>query len=139
MLNNNPFSQEEHPTAQTILVVEDDLCIGMLLVEAIHQETPHKAILVTDGEQALQLTRGLKPDLFLLDYHLPSMSGLELYDLLHATKGFAEIPTLFMSANVPVNELEKRRVRFVRKPFELDDVINAIDTLLSMEMVADSV
>ena len=139
MLNSNPFSQEEYATAQTILIVEDDLCIGMLLVEAIHEETPHKAILVTDGEQALQLTRNLKPDLFLLDYNLPSMNGLDLYDLLHATQGFAEIPALFISANVPVSELEKRRLGFVRKPFELDDVIKSIDMLLSMEMVADGV
>lgn len=139
MLSSNPFSQEEHPTAQTILIVEDNLCIGMLLVEAIQQETPYKAILVADGEEALQLIKSFTPDLFLLDYHLPSMSGLDLYDSLHVMKRFADIPVLLMSANVPVSELEKRRMHFIKKPFELEDMINTIERLLSKEMIADTV
>jgi CheY-like chemotaxis protein len=59
------------------------------------------------------------------------MNGLELYDTLHAMKGFAEIPALFMSANAPVSELEKRRVGFISKPFELEDMLNSIELLLS--------
>ncbi|EFH90002.1 response regulator [Ktedonobacter racemifer] len=139
MWNSNLFSREEHPTTQTILVVEDNSCIGMLLVEVIHEETPYKAILVTDGKQALQLTRSLTPDLFLLDYHLPFMSGLELYDSLHAMKKFSETPALFMSANIPIRELEKRHVCFINKPFELDDMINTIEGLLSRAVVAVTV
>lgn len=138
MWNSHLFSREEHPNAQTILVVEDDSCIGMLLIEAIHQETPYKAILVTDGEQALQLTRSLTPDLFLLDYHLPFMSGLDLYDSLHAMKEFSAIPALFMSANIPLQELESRHVCFINKPFDLDEMINAIERLLSRAVVADT-
>jgi len=131
MLNNNPFLREKRPSTQTILVVEDDFTIGGLLTDIINEETPHKAFLVPSGEQALQLVRGLKPDLFLLDYQLPCMNGLELYDTLHAMKGFAEIPALFMSANAPVSELEKRRVGFISKPFELEDMLNSIELLLS--------
>jgi CheY-like chemotaxis protein len=135
MLNNNPFLREKRPSTQTILVVEDDFTIGGLLTDIINEETPHKAFLVSSGEQALQLVRGLKPDLFLLDYQLPCMNGLELYDTLHSMKSFAERPALFMSADAPVSELEKRHVCFIRKPFELEDMLNTIEILLSRASV----
>ena len=59
------------------------------------------------------------------------MSGLELYDRLHATEGLEQIPALFMSANAPTGELEKRCVYYVRKPFELDEFLQAIRELLA--------
>jgi CheY-like chemotaxis protein len=135
MLNNNLFLLEKRPSTQTILVVEDDFAIGGLLVDVINEETPYKAFLTSSGEQALQFVRSLKPDLFLLDYQLPCMNGLELYDTLHAMKGFVAIPALFMSANAPVSELEKRHVSFISKPFELEEMLNTIDVLLSKERV----
>lgn len=131
MLNNNPLLREKRPSTQTILVVEDDSTIGGLLTDIINEETSYRAFLASSGEQALQLVKSLKPDLFLLDYQLPCMNGLELYDTLHTMQGFAEIPALFMSANAPVSEIEKRRVSFIRKPFDLEDLLNAIEILLS--------
>ncbi len=72
------------------------------------------------------VVREIKPDLFLLDYHLPSMDGIELYDHLHATKGLEQIPAILLSANLPRKELEKRKMVGVRKPFELDTLLNTI-------------
>src|SRR5437016_1605066 len=124
-------SKEEQPKLKSILLVEDDADVAEVLVQVISSETPYQPILATDGFQALKIVRNVKPDLFLLDYLLPSMSGLELYDRLHATEGLEQIPTLFMSANAPTGELEKRRVYYVRKPFELDEFLQAIRELLA--------
>jgi CheY-like chemotaxis protein len=84
------------PPSKLILVVEHDLDFGMLLVQAIKWKTPHKAILATNGRRALTIIQHLHCDLFLLDYHLPSLNGFELYDRLHATKGYESIPALFL-------------------------------------------
>jgi CheY-like chemotaxis protein len=124
-------SEEEQPKLKSILLVEDDADIAEVLVQVISNETPYQPILATDGFQALKIVRNVKPDLFLLDYLLPSMSGLELYDSLHATEGLEQIPALFMSASAPTGELEKRRVYYVRKPFELDEFLQAIRELLA--------
>ena len=117
--------------AKTILLVEDDLAIGGFLVEALQLETPYQASLATDGIQALKRVKTLMPDLFVLDYGLPQMNGLELYDRLQATETFTRIPTLFMSAYVPRREIEQRGLALLEKPFELEDFLTVIDKLLA--------
>lgn len=129
-IHNDAHLREKPPGTQMILVVEDDLALGEVLKDLIQEETPYKVFHVSSGEQALQLVKGLKPNLLLLDYQLPGMNGLELYDTLHAMKDFAEISTLFMSTDPPIHELEKRHIRFIKKPFELEGILSAIKTFL---------
>ena len=114
-----------------ILVIEDDDSIGTFLVEALSQETPYKAMLVTDGFQALQLVRIVKPSLVITDYRLPNMNGLELYDMLKSMHPLKDTPTIIMSAHLPMQEVRKRNLVGLNKPFELDDLLNTVERLLS--------
>jgi DNA-binding response OmpR family regulator len=122
--------EEEDTKAKMVLVVEDDVGIGNFLVQAILQETSHQAMLVTDGFQALKAVASIKPSLFILDYQLPRMNGIELYDKLHAMQGFESIPAIIVSARLPRQEIEKRKIMSMNKPLELDDFLNTIDRLL---------
>ena len=122
--------REEDTKAKMVLVVEDDVGIGNFLVQAILQETSHQAMLVTDGFQALKAVASIKPSLFILDYQLPRMNGIELYDKLHAMQGFESIPAIIVSARLPRQEIEKRKIMSMNKPLELDDFLNTIDRLL---------
>ena len=115
---------------KTILVVEDDVDVGEFFVLALKQETPYQSMLVADGLEALSLVKSIKPDLFVLDYQLPSMNGIELYDHLHTIKELENVPALFMSANLPTGELKKRRVYYIKKPFELEELLETIENLL---------
>jgi CheY-like chemotaxis protein len=128
--------QEKQPPVKTILVVEDDDDLAELIMEVIQQEgprdkTPYKPVLATDSMQALEISRTIKPNLFLLDYYLPRMNGLELYDRLHAMEGLEEIPAIFMSANPPRQEIEKRNLISVKKPFNLKDLLLTIEKALA--------
>ena len=128
--NREQNSGEEDVTVKTVLVVEDDIGIGNFLVQAISQETAHHALLVTDAFQALKTVASLKPSLFILDYQLPKMNGIELYDRLHTTNGLEEIPAIVISARLPKHEIEKRKILSMSKPLELDDFLNTIERLL---------
>lgn len=130
MAKNDESSGKSQRKLKTILVIEDNADLGDFFVQALKDETPHQVILVADGFQALRMVRSIKPDLFVLDYQLPSMNGIELYDQLHTTEGLETVPALFMSANAPSDELEKRRVYYIKKPFELDDLLKTIEALL---------
>jgi CheY-like chemotaxis protein len=117
----------EHHSTNLILVIEDDENIGEIIVQAVQSETSYKAVCVPDGPQALELVRGVKPQLFLIDYWLPGMNGLELYDQLHSQVEFRAIPAILMSANAPVQELQKRDLYYLKKPFELEELLQVID------------
>ena len=117
-------------SVKTVLVVEDDTGIGNFLVQAILQETPYQAMLVADGFQAIKAVTNIRPSLFILDYQLPRMNGIELYDQLHATKGLEHIPAVVISARLPRQEIEQRKIIAMSKPLELDDFLNTIEKLL---------
>lgn len=130
-----PGNQDQHAlnngaTTKTILLVEDDAAIAELLVEMIAQETPHRLFAVPDGVQALDLVNDLKPNLLLLDYWLPTIRGIELYDRLCAAEGLAQMPAIMLSVNAPLQEINKRKITYIKKPFDVDKLLRAIDTLL---------
>jgi len=125
-----PLAREAQEATKTILVVEDDLAIASFLVAAIEQATPYLAIMATDSHAALELVRHFIPNLLLLDYRLPGMNGIELYDRL---KEVAPIPSILMTASrqLPQEQIQQRQLITFRKPFELDVFLATIETLLT--------
>ncbi len=133
-MNSELATQKEvRIEATTIIVVEDDLNIGALLVEAIRQETPYQAMLATQGTQALDLLRSLTPRLIIVDYRLPDMNGIELYERVHAIKTLEEVPVLLISAEIAPDfkDVTARNLPFMSKPFELTNLFNEIEKLLA--------
>jgi DNA-binding response OmpR family regulator len=116
---------------KTILLVEDDINIGEVLVQAITQETSYQAVLATNGFDALKFVEDLTPDLFILDYQLPRMNGIELYDILCKIVKLANVPAIMMSARLPQQELVNRDIIAMNKPIDLDDFLQTIDLLLA--------
>lgn len=118
----------------TILAVEDDAAISDLLVQLVEQETPFHALPMPDAEQALEAVRSITPSLFILDYQLPGIDGLELSDRLHAIEEFATIPTLMISAHPPSRQaMQQRHILFLKKPFDLADLLQDIENLLPLQ------
>jgi DNA-binding response OmpR family regulator len=127
-------SAQKDPTAvKTVFIVEDDEAIGELLVQAIKQETSYQAVLASDGFQALKMLRTVKPDLLILDYGLPDMNGLEFYDTIHAAKALEHLPVLIVSAETEriQKEIKARQLAQLQKPFELANLLQAIERLFS--------
>ena len=124
-------SKQAHAQVKTILIVEDDIYIGEVLVQAITQETSFLAILVQSGDEALNTVKGIKPNLFILDYQLPRMNGIELYDELHANKELEHVPALMISAQLPIKELKKRNIKGMNKPLDLDEFLQTIEQFLA--------
>ncbi|GHO86817.1 response regulator [Dictyobacter formicarum] len=134
---HDPVPINQHRTSalspshvKTILLVEDDINIGEVLQQAITQETSFVAILVSDGFQALQMVKEIRPNLFILDYQLPRMSGIELYDQLHSIEELAHVPALMLSAHLPRHEINKRHIQGMGKPIDLDDFLQTIENLI---------
>ena len=129
---SNP-AQKDPTDVKTVFIVEDDEAIGDLLVQAIEQETSYHAVLASDGFQALKMLRTVKPDLILLDYSLPGMNGLELYDTIHTVKALKHLPVLIVSAETAriQKEIKARQLPQLQKPFDLANLLQAIERLFS--------
>jgi CheY-like chemotaxis protein len=125
-----PPSEHKPTTSKTILLVEDDVDLSECIVAALEEATPYHVLLASNGVEALKIISRLKPDLFLLDYHLPSMDGLELYEHLHKTKGLENIPTLFLTAYPFSLAIRERKVISLKKPFDFGELIRVIHELL---------
>jgi DNA-binding response OmpR family regulator len=132
-IDTEQLAGESQATTNTILLVEDDPYISAFLVEAIAQETPYRAIVASDSYAALKLVRHFTPSLFVLDYGLPGMNGIELYDRLHINLELAAIPAVLITANhhVPQQQIRQRQLITFIKPLELDSFLATIETLLT--------
>ena len=72
------------------------------------------------------------PHLLLLDYSLPDMNGLELYDWLQSFEHLKHIPTILMSArNPPIDEIHRRGIIYLRKPFAVTELLATIKKLFA--------
>jgi CheY-like chemotaxis protein len=106
------LSGESQATPNAILLVEDDPNMSAFLLEAIAQETPYRAIVASDSTAALQLVRHLTPCLSMLDYRLPGMNGIELYDRLSLSQELAPIRAILITANrhLPQQQIQQRQL-----------------------------
>jgi CheY-like chemotaxis protein len=119
------------PAAQTlrsssILIVEDDEGVGEFLQQTIDELTPYQTIVVQDGYGALERASQVKPCLLLLDYKLPGLNGIEIYDHLQRLEETRGVPAIMMSASLPIEELQQRGIHQLRKPMDIGNVIRMI-------------
>jgi two-component system, response regulator, stage 0 sporulation protein F len=117
--------------SSTILIVEDDAAIGEFLQQLINEETPYSSAVVSNGPRALEIARQIRPRLFLLDYRLPGMNGVEIFDRLQNMDEARGVPAIMMSATLPTEELQRRGIYPLRKPMDIGNVIRMITHALA--------
>lgn len=117
-------------TIKTILVVEDNTALGNLLREILQDETTCQIVLVSSAEEALKMLQMIKPELFVLDYCLPGMNGLELVKRVRTMEGYEQTPMLLMSAAFPQGNIASPYLKCLPKPFDLDRFLQLVEDLL---------
>ena len=82
-----------------LLYVEDNRINALLFEEMVHMSTDIEIDVAEDGEQALRLARERRPDVLVIDAHLPDRTGFELLPELRALPGLAAVPAFMCSAD----------------------------------------
>src|SRR5438874_4518601 len=93
-------SYEGQLEVKTILVVEDDEDIGEALLFALSEEPSYQVIVASTGDEALQIANRRRINLFVIDYYLSDINGIELYDELHAIPELQDVLALLISVNI---------------------------------------
>ena len=100
--------------AQRIAVVEDEADIRDALALALRREG-YDVEVYADGADALLGFRQRVPDLVLLDWMLPGMSGMDLLRVLRADSRFAACAVVIVDPNRPIRFNRQPNVGAVRE------------------------
>ncbi|MDF1502223.1 response regulator, partial [Roseisolibacter sp. H3M3-2] len=121
--------------ACTILLVDDELANLDLLEALLEGEGYGSLVRTQDAREASALAERHRPDLVLLDLHMPHRHGLEvLADLRAATPSDEYRPVLVLTADATWEARERALALgardFVTKPFEATEVLLRVENLL---------
>ncbi|MES9823981.1 MAG: phosphate regulon transcriptional regulator PhoB [Candidatus Thiodiazotropha endolucinida] len=120
-------------TVPRILAVDDEPAVGEMLRFILEQDG-FRADFVEDATQAINQIRKAKPDLILLDWMLPGMSGLELAGRLKKDRETASIPIIMLTAKGEeddmVRGLDIGAEDYVTKPFSARELLARIRSIL---------
>lgn len=115
-------------TSPTILVVEDDAIVRMLIVDVL-EELGFKVVEAADAEDALTFVKtGEMIDLMMTDVGLPDMDGKQLAAKVRALR--PALPILFASGYAEALEVEEG-MHVIGKPFSIDQLRDKINAVLA--------
>ncbi len=80
-----------------ILIADDDAKCRKFLADAL-QANGHATLTAENGERAMELAREAKPDLILMDIHMPVLDGLSAVKALKADRDTRAIPVIAVTA-----------------------------------------
>ncbi len=115
--------------APTILVVEDDDIVRMLIVDVL-EELEFKVLEAGDGEDALEILKDSTKliDLMMTDMGLPGMDGKELAS--EARKLRPSLPILFASGYAESLDIPQG-MQVIGKPFSIDQLRDKVKSVLA--------
>lgn len=110
-----------------ILIVEDEEGISNFLKQGLEEEG-FTVFVAADGLKALEVAKTESPDLILLDWMLPKMTGLEVCKTIRRKD--LRTPILFLTAKDTVQEtiegLKSGANDYIKKPFSFDELLERV-------------
>jgi DNA-binding response OmpR family regulator len=118
-----------------ILIAEDQEDLREMIAQTLRL-SGYEVVSSQDGEHAFQQAKSVQPDLIILDYELPGLNGRHVCKKLKSLDAFTDTPIVMISsygnARYMERSLEAGAEEFIRKPFELNHLIERVDSLLAV-------
>jgi twitching motility two-component system response regulator PilH len=104
-------------------------------------EQGFRVLSASDGEEALEIATRLHPDLLVLDIILPKKNGFQVCRQLKTESATADIKILMLSSKNQASDRfwgqKQGADAYITKPFDDDELIAAIESLLKGEKLAE--
>ncbi|MBI9099347.1 MAG: response regulator [Spirochaetaceae bacterium] len=119
---------------KTILAVDDSAVIRLYFEESL-KETDYAILTAKDGNNALQqIEKSENPiDAFIIDIIMAGMDGLTLIRHIRQLKNYRDTPIMVLTSLSDPSSVEEARSAgancWVNKPFEIEQVLSALDKL----------
>ena len=119
-------------SGETILVIDDSVEMVKHLTEYILPTFDYKTLSAQDGQSGLALIREQQPDLVMLDYNLPRMTGIDV--LQQMVQESLTVPVILMTGyGSELSAIEAFRLGakdYLIKPFTVDEVVETVSRAL---------
>ena len=121
---------------ERILAIEDNALNAKLLRDALGA-FGYEVVEATTAEDGLELARANRPDLILMDIHLPGMSGIDALAILKRDAELGSVPVVAVTASAM--PMERREILaagfdgYQPKPLSVKELRSEIERLLGQE------
>jgi response regulator NasT len=120
------------PAARRVVIAEDEALIRLDLAEMLAEEGFEVVGQAADGEEAVRLVEGLRPDLVVLDVKMPKLDGISAAERI---AGQRIAPVVILTAFSQRELVERARdagaMAYLVKPFSPSDLVPAIEMAVS--------
>lgn len=118
-----------------VLVVDDDEMIVEMLVELLERDGRFETQTATRGFEAGIKTKEFRPDAIILDYMLPDINGNAVCQTVRADPTLQHVKIIIVSGVAEPDVVEKLMASganaFIKKPFNIDEMVNKVSELVS--------
>jgi adenylate cyclase len=126
-------SNSDGPAPRVLLV--DDAPENRLMMSLFLRRSGVEILTARNGEEALQVTASMGPDLVILDFHIAGMSGFEVCKRIKTNPATAHTPVVFLAADEDRDErikgLQVGADDFFSKPVRRDEFLVRVKSLVS--------
>jgi two-component system cell cycle response regulator DivK len=117
-----------------ILLVEDEPK-NMKLLRDLLQKFGYETVEAADGEEGVELTRKIKPDLILMDIMMPKLDGLEATRILKTDVLTRDIPIVALTAFAMSGDKERAFEAgcdgYITKPVDVHGLLKTVEQFLA--------
>ncbi len=121
--------------AATVLYIEDNIANVRLVERVLGRRRAMTLVTASDGRQGLASALTSRPDVVLLDLHLPDLSGEEVLRQLRAEPTLRETPVIVLSADATPGQVRRLLASgaeaYLTKPLNIQEVLAVLDRALS--------
>lgn len=118
---------------KTILIA-DDKETGRELVRTVLEKAGHQVLEAHNGIDALDIANRHRPDLIILDLHMPGLDGFAVVKELRALGHFSTSPIMALTASAMQGDRQKAMdagfTAYITKPISLSQLRSEVDRLL---------
>jgi len=133
---------QENTSKRKILIV-DDIAFNRTVLNKILSKSGHEMAIATSGEQAFAQLELFSPDIVLLDFMMPGMSGLDVLKQMKDDNRYRDIPVIFLTASDEMESMTEAfnsgAVDYITKPFKAAELNARVTTQIRQLDHADAI
>jgi CheY-like chemotaxis protein len=112
-----------------VLVVDDEIVLAQVIGEFLEDEG-YSVLLAHGSRGVLQLLERERPDLVFLDVMMPDGDGRDIVKEMQSRPDLKDLPVVMMSAGVSLQKLNVGVRGFLRKPFDIVELLALVNDVI---------